>query len=405
MVVRKSSPRLALWLCSISFTVGSQAAELIRVGPGDGLMGGSEAVRVPRGALAYTSQVLATDLGGRVVGPGNSAVQMDRAFENLALALAEADTSLERIVRLNAVVDSPEVGHALARSIKARFPSESRPAVTLVEGNLPLPGALIALDAVAFIGTGRADGDREVRLAPDELASSSGTSPWAVLPAGPRVYVSGRAAEGEPAVAAADALRQLEETIAFVGLDRSHLVQLKCFLRPISAACEVRSRLEQHFSGAVPPLVFIEWQHPLTIEIEAVAAAGTATEQGAPAIEYLTPPGDRDSPVFSRLVRITHPESIFVSTLNGHTDDQGETQILEMFSDLARILSNAGSDLKHLAKATYYVSDGFTGQKLNELRPEFYDPARPPAASKVPVRGTAVTARSLAVDMIAIPRP
>ena len=43
-----------------------------------------------------------------------------------------------------------------------------------------------------------------------------------------------------------------------------------------------------------------------------------------------------------------------------------------MFAELTEILGLAGSDLDHLAKATYYVSDDSTSAALNQIRPEFY---------------------------------
>ena len=42
--------------------------------------------------------------------------------------------------------------------------------------------------------------------------------------------------------------------------------------------------------------------------------------------------------------------------------------------------------------------------KLNELRPKFYDPKRPPAASKAFVPGVGLAGPSLMIDMIAVQR-
>lgn len=70
---------------------------------------------------------------------------------------------------------------------------------------------------------------------------------------------------------------------------------------------------------------------------------------------------------------------------------------------LPDILKASGSDMRHLAKATYYVSDNDASAKLNELRPKFYDPQRPPAASKAQVFGVGVADKSLTLDMIAVP--
>ncbi len=66
------------------------------------------------------------------------------------------------------------------------------------------------------------------------------------------------------------------------------------------------------------------------------------------------------------------------------------------------ILAETGSDLRHMTKATYYVSDDETSGVLNTLRPELFDPERPPAASKATVHGVGRVDRTLTLDMIAV---
>ena len=75
-----------------------------------------------------------------------------------------------------------------------------------------------------------------------------------------------------------------------------------------------------------------------------------------------------------------------------------------IFRTLDQLLGKCGSDLNHLAKATYYVTTGAASDGLNAVRPEFYDPSYPPAASKASVAGTGWSERSVIVDMIAVPR-
>jgi hypothetical protein len=55
-----------------------------------------------------------------------------------------------------------------------------------------------------------------------------------------------------------------------------------------------------------------------------------------------------------------------------------------------------------LAKATYYVSNSEASGKLNELRPKFYNPQRPPAASKALVKSVGRNEMSVTLDMIAV---
>lgn len=387
----------------IALSDGALARDRVdRFGVGLGPLGSSQAVRVRGHPLAHTAQVLPTDASGAIAAV-DAGVQAVQAFRNLELALEAANSSLERVVRLNAVVGNAGVGNALATAIEEFFPRGDRPSLTLVQGRLPEADALVALDAVAVSAPPRTGAGESLWSKSGSLEGVLGESHVAILPTGSRVYVSGKAADGEPSEAAADVLHQIDETLAYMQLRRSHVVQLKCFLRPISAARETARAIVDAYGGRAPPLVFVEWLNRRTIEIEAIVADPRSTAVRSPRIEYITPPGLKASPVFSRVARVSHPDTIFVSTLNGRSPSRGDLQIREMFADLSAILSQAGSDLSHLAKATYYVSDELTSAQLNEIRPEFYDPERPPAASKASVRGTALAGSSLAVDMIAVP--
>lgn len=68
-------------------------------------------------------------------------------------------------------------------------------------------------------------------------------------------------------------------------------------------------------------------------------------------------------------------------------------------------MKRTGSDVRHLVKATYYVSDDGASKPLNVIRQKYYDPKRPPAASKATVPAVGVPDRSIAIDMIAVRVP
>lgn len=402
------SPRPVLALVLSCPVFGADAVpgmHLARYGVGQGPLGGAQAIRIEGAALVHTGQSLPTDRSGSVNGAQGPGAQVRLALDNLARALESAGSSLDQLVRINVVTADERATSALASEIEARFRLDSRPAVTLVEGRLPVAGALVALDAVAAAGISAEAPGEVTRTVSPSLPGVPGGSHAAILPNGPRSFVSGRAADGEPELAAADVLVQIDETLEHLGASREQLVQLRCFLRPIEAASLVESRIVEFYGGRAPPVVFVEWLNRQAIEIEAIVATAPADEPGhAQPIAYLTPPGLTASPVFSRIAQVFHPASIYVSTLNGRGSGSAGQQIRAMFADLSAILGQAGSDLGHLAKATYYVSDDSTSTALNQIRPEFYDPKSPPAASKASVRGTAVAGRSLAVNMIAVPR-
>src|SRR5262245_21239072 len=101
------------------------------------------------------------------------------------------------------------------------------------------------------------------------------------------------------------------------------------------------------------------------------------------------------SPIYSRVARHNHGKTVYVSGLYGMTGKDAAGEVEEIFTTLGGVLKKAGSDFRHLAKATYYVSTDDASRKLNELRPKYYDPKRPPAASKAMVPGVGAAGRSV----------
>jgi hypothetical protein len=53
-------------------------------------------------------------------------------------------------------------------------------------------------------------------------------------------------------------------------------------------------------------------------------------------------------------------------------------------------------------KATYFVRNNDYSTKLNEIRPKYYDPLRPPAASKAMVNDIGKTGHGVSIDMIGL---
>lgn len=152
------------------------------------------------------------------------------------------------------------------------------------------------------------------------------------------------------------------------------------------------------FGGSrVPPQVVTEWrQASAPAEIELIASARSAPA-GRPRVDHVEPIAGR----YSRIARVNGGHPVFLSGLYGESADPG-AQVGEMFADLQRVLQAAGSDIRHLVKATYYVADGAADARINAIRPTIYDPEHPPAASKLFVRGTGRPGKASTFDMIAV---
>lgn len=336
--------------------------------------GDTLAVVVPDGPLVHTGQVWAA----------STAATLD-AVED-AIRKAGGDTG--RIVKLNVAAATQADATAAREVIRKRYPASARPAVSFVVGKLPVPAVVAAIDAVA-VGTKSVDP----------------TARAAVLPAGPRAYISGQAEKGAtPTEAAANTIASLVKTLEFLGAKAGDAVQAKCFLTPMSAAADVKKEFDKVFGPGKLSLVFVEWESTLPIEIELIARVPAGPAEGRP-VEYLTPPGMTASPIYARVTRVHSPAVVYVAGLASPKAGTGAEEVAGVFEELTGVLGKTGSDLKHLAKATYYVSADDASKQLNALRPRYYDPKRPPAASKAQVPGVGAEGRTLAVDMIAVPKP
>jgi enamine deaminase RidA (YjgF/YER057c/UK114 family) len=367
--------------------VGVAQAQTIRHIDVEQATGRAGAVIVPwECPLLHTAQLVPTK-------PSDEDGQIADVLGQLDQLLAQRELGRDRVVKLNFVVAGNALTAKVEKTLAKHFDGPAKPAVSFVAGKLPRKGAVIAVDAV-------------IALRPDAKAKVVEIGKdGAVLPPGARVWISGQAEKGaDLAEATRKTVEGLRESLKFVGLSESAIVQLKAFLQPMADVEVARRAMETFFDKQpAPPLVFVEWKSSLPIEIELVAWAGA--ERATVPIEYLTPPALKPSPVYTRIVRVNYGKLIYVSGLDAAKAGDAEAQITDVFATLGGILNKAGSDYRHLAKATYYVTDAATVKKMGELRPRYYDPKRPPAASLAMVQGTGRAERSVTLDMIAVPAP
>lgn len=356
----------------------------------------AQAVRVRDRALAHTTQFLPVNDRQEVV-DGRFDVQTKRVLDLADESLRLVESSLQRAVKLNVYLARTDDRVAFEKIWAARVtangnPPHQTPAVCFVTTAPPRAGCLVSLDVIATT-------DLKEPLTRRHPSYPGPEQHVAVLPRGGRMYVSGQAERGQDlAEATRLTLASLRKTLTFLGLSDRDIVQVKSFVNPLADIDTVSREIQAFYGSSVPPWAFVEWKLP-QIEIELVVAAPLKTD--GPHVEYITPPGMKSSPVFARVTRIHRGPTIFVSGLYGDTSGNAAEEVETLFLRMDRLLKQAGSDLKHLTKATYYVASDETSKKLNELRPKFYDPQRPPAASKAIVAGVARADRELVIDMIA----
>lgn len=372
-------------------------------------IGGESASGIPqavivdsRTPLVHTSQVFPIS-PGKPIGD-NVKNQTQQALANLERILGTAGSDLTNVVKLNIYLTQAEDLPEVQRVLADHFSGTHNPAVSFVATASPMAGALVAMDAVATTSSGSARAEPRLFTVP-EVNTHAGISDVAILPPGPRIYVSGMADTNNLAEATKRTLEKLTAAIGHLGVQKSDVVQLKAFLQPMSKVTAVQKEIADFFGGKAPPTVFVEWISPRPnppIEIELIAAGKSAAAKESESVTFLTPPGTTSTKVFSRVAQVNHGKVIYLSGLYGVKARDTGGEVNEIFQELGEVLKATGSDFEHLVKATYYVSDDLAGEKLNEIRPEFYNPLRPPAASKAKVRGVGGKGRTVSVDMIAV---
>ncbi|REJ94772.1 MAG: hypothetical protein DWQ29_02645 [Planctomycetota bacterium] len=383
------------------FSDASYSDDHIRV-IGDGGGGFAPAVVVSDAELIHTTQLFPISQDSELIGGGDPATQIDRVMNDLVNVLAACDARPEDIVKLNVYLADESASEATLTSLKRQFGEHSRPAVTFVTTKLPVEGALIAVDAVAA-RTPQADSNQVERRHVDTSGGRDKLAHVSVVPQGDVIFISGQA---EPAdnleEATQKTLAGLARTLEHLDLDLDDVAQVKCFLQPMSDADAAYRAAEEFFGDQlVPPISCVEWISSYPNEIEMVVHA-PATESSE-TVDYAWLPWLSESPVYCRLTRVRGGTLIYTSGFFGDMRSNESEQVADVFGQLQRTLELGGSDLRHMAKATYYVSNEEASGRVNEIRPTLYDPQRPPAASKALVYGVGFPGRHVTIDMIAAP--
>ena len=368
--------------------------------PLDAPAGMSQAVVVQGHPLVHTRQLLPVDREGKLVGEDSVDKQVEQVLNNLDAVLGASGSSLGQLVRLNVYAIAPPTVDRVREQLRGRLEPAVRPAITAVLTPMPHRDALVAVDAVAVA----AEKGKAVAFERCEaVAGDKDCADAAVLPPGGVAYLSGVPSEGGLTVSAVDkSMSALWKTLGTFKLTPAHVVQLKVFLRPASSADDVLSKLKEYFPGQMtPPVVFVEWLAPPPVEIELIAQL-PLTGESAPSVQYYNPPEVRPMQIFSRVALVRTDRQIYVSGLFARKAGRGQDQALDVFDQLKSILAQTGSDLRHMAKATYYVCDDDSARGMDRARLWLYDQDRPPAASKCMVHGVGQSGRTLTMDMIAV---
>ncbi|TVS14775.1 MAG: RidA family protein [Planctomycetaceae bacterium] len=407
----------ALALGQISSSAAESALESAddqpRVGsieyvPMDAPPGMAQAVIVQGAPLVHTRQILPRDSAGQLVGEDSLDQQIQQVLTNLTHVLQDCGSGLDHLVRLNIYALAPSTIDRVRELLNEQLSPSVRPTITFVLTPLPLRGAMVAVDAVAM---GEDRGDAVVHQRCEAIAGHERDADAAVLPPGGVAYLSGLPEDGgltESAVVRC--MTRLMSTLEHLQLAPEHVVHIKVFLRPVTSADQVLGQIRDFFPDQMtPPVVFVEWLASVPIEIEMIAqlprdndADDADDDQTKPPLEFFNPPDVWPSAIFSRVALVRTDRQIYIGSQFAREPSRGQPQAIAVFEQLEQILQRTGSDMRHMAKGTYYVADHDASRWIDRTRPTVFDPERPPAASKAMVHAVGREGRTMTVDMIAV---
>jgi reactive intermediate/imine deaminase len=113
--------------------------------------GYTHVVEASGGRTLYVSGQVSLDSAGKVVGAGDVGAQARQVFENLKVALAAANASLENIVKITVFITDLS-GLQEFRKLRNEYFPKNPPASSLVKvAGLVLPELLIEIEAIAVV--------------------------------------------------------------------------------------------------------------------------------------------------------------------------------------------------------------------------------------------------------------
>ncbi|MBA63203.1 MAG: hypothetical protein CMJ76_12670 [Planctomycetaceae bacterium] len=308
--------------------------------------------------------------------------------------LDQTKTESGGIVKLNLYASSADQLRKLESTVASRFAKGQCPPICSLVTLLPQEKR-VALDLVAIGG----------HESQDVRTLKRGKEGARVLPAGKRIYISGQAARNDDLqLATKETITGLLESVRYLNRSNEDIICLKAFVNEMAGVDRVyQAAVEVFGQGKEPPLVCVEWQSSVSvpIEIEMIVWGGEA-DPNLPVLEYKTVLDLPASPVFSRVCQINSGPTIYIAGLYSSADN-AELEVKQSYGLLRKTLAATNSDMKHLVKATYYVTDGATSSALGSLRTKLYSPTRPPAASKATVAVIGSHHQRFLMDMIAVP--
>ena len=255
---------------------------------------------------------------------------------------------------------------------------QSIPALSVIQvGALPLEGAQVVLESVS-VARKDVNGYGLVFIAGQGASSNNPRDPMPPL--------------------AEKSLAALRTAVKAAGSDPADVTRVTCFLSSLDQSQQVR----QMFAGEYPQAAFdyVQIQRaPARAVAECEAVARLRWQTGA-ALHLLNPDGLAKSPNYSQIAMVSAPRVVFSGTQTSFGFQDSDARLA--FQRLDKALEQFGTSLRQAAMVHFYPLSLSLAEQVRKVRVDFYDRARPPAATMLPFEGLPSMDAGFAVDAVAI---
>jgi enamine deaminase RidA (YjgF/YER057c/UK114 family) len=299
-----------------------------------------------------------------------------------ALKALRTQAGPRQIVKIRAFVAGTGDQRRVQSIVAETFAEKKQPipaVATIQVGMLPMEGAQVILEAVV-------SGKKAVN--PNGLGFLSG--------------MGGGSKEGpEKLLPMLDkAIADLSHAATAGGSSPADVQRVTCLLSALDSVAEVRTRIAAAFPAAVLVAVQAQRLHDTALaECEAVTRLRT---RPAEALTMLNPPEMNPSPMYSKGALIGSEKLILTGEQMAFNSEDKDVHLA--FQRMSKVLEAAGSSMKHVAFSSLHALTNPIIAKIRATRFDYYDKAKPPAATLLLYEGLPSMDASFAIELVAVPR-
>jgi enamine deaminase RidA (YjgF/YER057c/UK114 family) len=251
------------------------------------------------------------------------------------------------------------------------------PALSLIQtGGLPMEGAQVVLETVA-------EGKKDIN--PGGLvflSAQAATSENPLDPVAPLVEKS---------------LAALRQGVQSAGSEAKDVLRVTCFLSSLENLSATRKLVEAEYPKAA--LDYIQTQRAPARALAACEAVARLHGNPGTATRGIHPDGAAE-PGDSPAALVTAPEVVLTGAQFSFGYEEKDTRLA--FDRLRKELEQAGSSTRAVVFAHFYPLSAGIASQVRKVRPEFFDPAHPPAGSMLVFEGLPSMDAGFAMDVVAV---